>query len=130
MKQVTLMEKYPVFTLIVEKNETTFKNVDEIIEFLKKKIQEDPVATFIAVFDHYSHTKSLSNGEVAPFIKAAKDLIFCFGAQLKDPKVLGVRPRSFGISEIEEGFEISFLEAPNPMANEKMEKWAKEIKNI
>ncbi|NPA82259.1 MAG: hypothetical protein GXO31_06590 [Epsilonproteobacteria bacterium] len=129
MKQITLMEKYPVFTLFVDKNETTFKNVDEIIDFLKGKIENDPVATFIAVFDHYGHTKSLPNGEVNPSIKAAKDLVFCFGAQLKDAKVLAVRPRSFGIAELENSFEIAFLEAPNPMANEKMETWAKEIKN-
>ena len=129
MKQITLMEKYPVFTLFIEKNETTYKNIDEIIEFLKKKIEDDPVAVNIAVFDHYSHTKSLPKGEVNPAIKAAKDLVFCFGAQLKEAKVLAVRPRSFGVAELEDSFEIAFLEAPNPMANEKMEAWAKEVKN-
>ena len=59
MKQVTVMEKYPVFTIELNKNETSYKNVDEIFNYLKSKIEAHPIATYIGEFDHYKHTDSL-----------------------------------------------------------------------
>jgi hypothetical protein len=129
MKQITVMEKYPVFTIEISKNETTYKNVDEIIEYLKTQIEAHPVATVIGVFDHYAHTASLEVGEIADTIKNAKNLICCFGKALPKPEVLAVRPRSFGVADMGDSFVISFLEAPNPDANNAMEKWVKAIAN-
>jgi hypothetical protein len=129
MKQITVMEKYPVFTIEISKNETTYKNVDEIIEYLKSQIEAHPVATVIGVFDHYAHTASLEVGEIADAIKNAKNLICCFGKALPKPEVLAVRPRSFGVADMGDSFVISFLEAPNPDANNAMEKWVKAIAN-
>jgi len=129
MKQITVMEKYPVFTMEIAKNETTYKNVDEVIEYLRSQIEAHPVAVVIGVFDHYAHTSSLEVGEISETIKDAKNLICCFGKVLPKPEVLGVRPRSFGIAEMNESFVISFLEAPNPDANAAMEKWVKAIVN-
>jgi hypothetical protein len=129
MKQITIMEKYPVFTIEISKNETTYKNVDEIIEYLKTQIEAHPVATVIGVFDHYAHTASLEVGEIADTIKNAKNLICCFGKALPKPEVLAVRPRSFGVADMGDSFVISFLEAPNPDANNAMEKWVKAIAN-
>jgi hypothetical protein len=129
MKQITVMEKYPVFTIEISKNETTYKNVDEIIEYLKSQIEAHPVATVIGVFDHYAHTASLEVGEIADTIKNAKNLICCFGKALPKPEVLAVRPRSFGVADMGDSFVISFLEAPNPDANNAMEKWVKAIAN-
>ena len=129
MKQITLMEKYPVFTIQINKDETTYKNVDEIIEYLRGKISSHPVAVEIALFDHYTHTSNLEVGVVAPEIKDAKNLVFCFGKALPKAEVLGVRPRSFGVADMGDSFVISFLEAPNPEANAAMEEWAKAIVN-
>jgi len=128
MKQITLMEKYPLYTLELAKNETEKKSVDEILNYLKAKIEAHPVATYIATFDHYAHTTSLAEGNVAPEIKAAKDIIFCFGKELPKPEVLGVRPRSIGVADLGDRFVISFLEAPNPQANKIMEEWVKGLK--
>jgi len=64
-------------------------------------------------------------GEVNKDIKAAKNLICCFGKVLPKPEVLAVRPRSIGVAELESAFVISFLEAPNPDANKAMESWVK-----
>jgi hypothetical protein len=47
MKKIILMEKYPVYTKEILKTETKIKNVDEFIEVLKQKIEEDEIATFI-----------------------------------------------------------------------------------
>jgi hypothetical protein len=130
MKQITVMEKYPVFTIEIAKNETTYKSVDEILSYLKEQIELHPIAIYIGEFDHYTHTKNLEVGEIAKEIKDAKNIICCFGKMLPKPEVLAVRPRSIGVVEMTESFVISFLEAPNPDANAAMEKWAKNIANI
>jgi len=127
MKQTMLQEKYPVYSLELGKNETSLKNVDAIIDYLKQKVQEHPAAQLIAVFDHYTHTRSLDNGEIDPGIIDAKNLVFCFGMKLPNPHVLAVRPRSIGVTETTEGYVINFLEAPMPVANEAMENWVKSV---
>ena len=130
MKQITVMEKYPVFTIEIDKNETSYRNVDEILEYFKGEIIEHPIATYIGAFDHYSHTKNLEVGEINPDIKDAKNIICCFGKMLPRAEVLAVRPRAIGVAELDSKFVISFMEAPNPDANSVMEKWAKAIVNI
>ena len=127
MKQITVMEKYPVFTLEIGKNEISYKNIDEIFTYLKEQIAEHPIATYIGEFDHYAHTSSLEVGEINPEIKDAKNLICCFGKVLPKPEILAVRPRAIGVAEMADSFVVSFLEAPNPEANAAMEKWAKDI---
>jgi hypothetical protein len=129
MKQITVLEKYPVFTLEVTKEETSYQSVDEILEHLKEKIIAHPIATYIGVFDHYTHTMSLAEGNMGEGIKDAKNIICCFGKSLPKPVVLAVRPRSIGVAEMEDRFVVSFLEAPNPDANDAMENWVKAIAN-
>ena len=129
MTKTTFMDKYPVFSLNVKKTETTFENVDAIVAHFISLIEAHPVAKFIALFDHYEHTSSMQDGTIAPEIKDAKNVIFCFGKQLPTSKILAVRPRSIGICEFEESFEISFLEVPNEQLHEVTEKWAKSVVN-
>jgi len=130
MKKSIVMEKYPVFELDIKKSETKFQTADEIIEYLKEKIDNHPIAIYIATFDHYSHTKSLADGEIAPDILDAKNIVCCFGKNLPKANLLAVRPRSIGVAELSDKFVVSFLEAPNPMANDAMESWVKGIINI
>ena len=127
MLKEIVMEKYPVFTMEIGKAECRLDSVDAIIAELKSKVDADPVAAFIAVFDHYTHTKNLPQGEVSPSIKDAKNLVFCFGPKLPDPKMMAVRPRSIGVAETDTGFTLTFLEAPMPPINEKMEAWVKDL---
>jgi hypothetical protein len=127
MKQVTLMKKYPIFELDIEKSETSLKSIDEILEHLKAQIDSHPVATFIAIFDHYSHTKSLADGEVSDDILDAKNIILCFGKKIPKPNLLGVRPRAIGVVELADKFVLSFMEAPNPDATEAMKSWVKSV---
>jgi hypothetical protein len=129
MKQMILQEKYPVFVLDIYKNETHYKTTDEIINFFKEKIDSHPVCRYIGEFDHYNHTKNLENGEIAEDIKDCKIIMFCFGNKLPNGKIAAVRPRSIGVTEYEDKFEIAFLEAPALIANEVMEGWVKELKN-
>ena len=129
MKQEILQEKYPVFVLDIDKNETHYKSANEIINFFKEKINLHPVATYIGEFDHFTHTKNLPDGEINPEIKDCKIIIFCFGNKLPNGKIAAVRPRSIGVTEYNDKFEIAFLEAPALIANEVMEGWVKELKN-
>ena len=127
MKKEIMMEKYPVFTLEMEKAECRLASVDAIVAELKAKVEADPMAAFIAVFDHYTHTKNLPEGEISPSILDAKNVVFCFGPKLPDPRMLAVRPRSIGVTESETGFTLTFLEAPMPPINAKMETWVKDL---
>lgn len=130
MKQTLLQEKYPVYTLEIEPDETSFNSVDEIIGYFRERIVQHRAAQYIAEFDHYAHTSSLPEGQIAEDILAAKNLVFCFGIALPDPHALAVRPRSIGIAETTKGFLVTFMEAPMPVANAAMEDWAEGLKNL
>jgi phage tail protein X len=123
------MDKYPIYTLEIDKNETTFSNVDEIMAYLQEKVSAHPFAVEIAIFDHYAHTTGIEEHVIDANIKAAKNFVFCFGKMLPKPAMLAVRPRSIGVCELENSFEISFLEVPNEKLHEVTEGWAKSIKN-
>ena len=129
MNQKTFKEKYHIFEIEYKKDEIKYNTVDEIISVLTKKIENHPVISFIAVFDQYKHTSSLEGGEVNPAIKAAKNVVFCFGKELPTPEVLAVRPRSIGVCEMNDKFVVNFLEAPNDMANKTMEEFVKSLKD-
>lgn len=128
MKQALLQEKYPVFVAEIAKSETTCQTVDDVVERLKARIAENPKVHYIGLFDHYAHTQAIG-GEINPEIKAAVDLIFCFGYALPNPQVLAVRPRSIGIADLGDRFVVSFMEAPMQPANEAMEAWVKGLRD-
>ena len=127
MKHLTLMEKYPVNVKTIMKSDTEKKTTDEVITYLKSKIDTHPVATYIAIFDHFAHTSSLENGEINGAFKDAKNIIFCFGVQISKAEMLAVRPRSIGVVETEESFVISFMDAPNPQAHQFILDWVESI---
>ncbi len=129
MTQSLLMDKYSIYSVQIKKNETTLTDVDSIIAYLQEKIAKHPFAIEIAIFDHYTHTQSIQDYVLADNIQAAKNLVFCFGKMLPDPKMLAVRPRSIGIADLGDEFEISFLEVPNEALQKVTEEWVKSIKN-
>lgn len=129
MNKSIVMETYPVCSVKILKKESKYKTVDEILEFFKNKIQEHPSSDFISVFDHYSHTKNIG-GEIASDIQAAKNIIFCFGVKMPNPTSLALRPRSFGVCELEESFSIEFMQAPNPNIQGILENWVTELREI
>jgi hypothetical protein len=128
MKQTMIHEKYPVFIAEIGKGETTCQNVEDVVSYLKAMIAENERVQFIAVFDHYAHTRRIG-GEINPDIRAAVDVIFCFGFVLPNPQVLAVRPRSIGVADMGNKFVVSFMEAPMPPANLAMEAWVKGLRN-
>lgn len=129
MKQTLLQEKYPIYCLEIDRAETGYQTLDEIMDYLKGCVAAHESACFIADFDHYAHTRSLPHGQIAEEILGARNLVFCFGIALPDPHVLAVRPRSIGVVETKNGFLITFMEAPMPIANTAMEAWAKGLRN-
>jgi len=129
MKKTVFIDKYPVFSYKLAKSETTYTNVDEIIQYFSALVKKHPIAAEIGIFDHYAHTNGLNDGEIADEIKDAKNYIFCFGKQLPDTKMLAVRPRSIGVSELEDSFAIDFLEVPNEQLNNLLTQWVLELSN-
>lgn len=127
MQYTLFMDQYPVFSLELSKADTAFKSVDDIIAALVQKVEADPNAFKIAIFDHYAHTRALPEGEIADNIRAAKHLIFCFGIKLPSPLAMAPRPRSFGVCELDDRFVVTFLKAPNPAMDETMQRWTKEL---
>lgn len=128
MTKTTLLDKYPLLSLEIVKTNTTYKNVPEILEYFKAKIESDAIAKYIATFNHYEHTKSLEDeGSIAEGILDAQNIIFCFGKIIPNAMMLGVRPRSIAVVEYEDKFVISFMEAPMAPLSAKMESWVKEL---
>jgi hypothetical protein len=128
VKQTLLQEKYPVFVLELDRDETDYADIDAICNYFRRRIEAHRCATFIADFDHYAHTCTLPEGHVDDGIKAARNIVFCFGIALPNAQVLAVRPRSIGIAETDRGFVVTFLEAPMPIANAAMEDWAEGLR--
>lgn len=128
MQFTNFMDKYPTHHVDILKTDTPFKNVDDFLQFFSTKIEANPLAVKIAEFDHYAHTSALPDGEIAANISAAKHIIFCFGIKIPNPLALGPRPRSIGITELEDRFTIVFLEAPNPAMHQTMLEWMSELK--
>ena len=124
MQQTLRQDTYPVYCLEIAPEETPFATVEEIAGYFRERIEAHRSARFIAEFDHYAHTKSLPEGQVDEEILGARNLVFCFGIALPDPRALAVRPRSIGIAQTRSGFLVTFLETPMPIANTAMEDWA------
>ncbi len=129
MKQSLLLEKYPIFSLELDREETSLQSVDAICDYFRRRIEAHRCAVFIAEFDHHAHTRSLPEGQIGLGIRAAKNLVFCFGITLPDPQVLAVRPSSIGVAETDAGFFVTFMEAPMPVANAVIEDWARGLRD-
>jgi len=127
MKQKIFKEKYHIFEIEFKKDEITYSSVNEIIDSLKNKIDENEIIAYIATFNQFEHTNKIK-GEINPKIKDAENIIFCFGKEIPTPEVLAVRPRSIGVIELENSFIVNFLEAPNDQANKLMENMIKSLK--
>jgi len=128
MKSMSIKDTYPVQAMVLEKEEARFATTDEIISYLEEKIAAHPVATYIATFDHYTHTKNLPEHEMAEEIVDVKIVVFCFGKELPVPQIAAVRPRSIAVVEEADKFTISFMDAPNPQAHDAMTNWVKGIR--
>jgi hypothetical protein len=128
MKKTIFMEKYPICTIEIKKNKTTYTTIVEVVEHLKSLVDNHKIAAYIATFDNYSHTTKL-NGAINPNIKDAQYLIFCFGSAIPNTQILAVRPRSIGIAELDDSFMIEFLEAPKEELTILMQTWANSIVN-
>ena len=126
MEPSIFMERYPVLDLALAKSECSLSTVDEIIAALKEKIDANPDIAYIGVFDHFSHTTAIG-GSVADGIVDAKNLIFCFGKAIPNPKVLALRPRSIGIVDMGDQFVLSFMQAPQDGVTKAMIGWCEAL---
>ncbi len=128
MKQLHFQEKYPITVVDIAKSETRYDSVAAIADYFKDCIANTPRVSYIGTFDHYAHTQAIG-GEIAPDIRAATNVLFCFGHALPNPQVLAVRPRSIGIADLGSHFVITFMDAPMKPANDAMQAWALALRN-
>ncbi|MFC7435434.1 DUF6858 family protein [Hydrogenophaga bisanensis] len=128
MKQLHFQEKYPITVVDIAKSETRYDSVAAIADYFKDCIANTPRVSYIGTFDHFAHTQAIG-GEIAPDIRAATNVLFCFGHALPNPQVLAVRPRSIGIADLGSHFVITFMDAPMKPANDAMQAWALALKN-
>ena len=126
MNKTVIAEKYLVNTKSIPKNRTIFTSVDEIEVFLKGKIEEHKIATYISTFDHYAHTKKIG-GMIPGDIKASINILCCFGMAIPNAEFMAIKPMSIAVVEKPDSFIFSFIEAPAPSVQEAMENWIKEI---
>lgn len=127
MNKTVFMDKYPVYTLELSKNEMSISSAKDIAEYFKEKIENHPIAKFISIFDHYSHTKALG-GHIINGLIDAQNIVFCFGQAIPNTKIMAIRPRSIGVCEFEDKIVIDFIEAPKEEINALMESWAEGLK--
>ena len=128
MKHTLLNDKYPIFSLEIEKSEIRYRSLPALIDYFKEKIAENPKVQFLTVFDHFAHTSRIG-GEIMPGLVGAVDIVFCFGFAIPNPLVLAVRPRAIGIADLGERFVISLMEAPMVPANQAMRAWVMDLKD-
>jgi len=129
MTRSILLDTHPMYAKKILKSEMEITDIPQIIEYFKQKMEENPEAVFITVFDHYAHTKEL-NGEIMEGLVNAKNLIFCFGHTIKNIEILAFRPKSIVIAETEDSFVFEFLETPRPEVNAWMTSWIKGLQKI
>ncbi|NLF06953.1 MAG: efflux RND transporter periplasmic adaptor subunit [Pirellulaceae bacterium] len=127
LQLIKFQDKFPVYLAKYDKSQLHYRTLDEICRYFHEKIEKHPCARYIGTFDHYAHTKQLTNGVVDSSIIGARNVIFCFGKKLECPEMMAVRPRSIGICETKTQFIIAFLETPLITATETMKKWVSEI---
>jgi hypothetical protein len=120
----------PMFVLEIEAEETSARNLDEMVAHLRGEIERHACARFIGLFDHYAHTRALPDGEIAPEIEDARNVVFCFGMAIPEPCALATRPRSIGLCKLADRYVISFLEHPMPLVNSAMESWVRGLADL
>ena len=123
MRQSTELLSLPRYVLELDRDEMTVGSIDAVVAHLRDRIEAHHCARFLAVFDHYAHTRALPDGEIAEGIRAARNVVFCFGMSIPEPEALATRPRSIGVCELEDRFVLTFLEPPMPLVNAAMESW-------
>ncbi|MDQ1337468.1 MAG: hypothetical protein QG617_435 [Campylobacterota bacterium] len=128
MKKTVFMDKYPIYSLELQKSEMKLTSAKDVATYFREKIENHPIAKFIALFDHYSHTKEL-NGQIMDGLIDAQNVVFCFGQAIPNTKMLALRPRSIGICEFEDKIIIDFLEAPKEEIHQLMQEWTTGLKN-
>lgn len=74
-EKTVFMDKYPICSIEFLKSEMRLSSTKEVVEYFKEKISNHPVAEFIALFDHYAHTKKLG-GPIMDGLLDAQNVVF------------------------------------------------------
>ena len=130
MKQVQMLDKFPVYTMDILKTETLYKTADEILEALISKIESHPTGSIISIFDHYGHVDAQKDSVIDSSILDSKSIIFCLASAIPNAMIGALRPRTIAINELEDKYVLNFLEAPMEGPTKIMQEWVTGIKNL
>lgn len=129
MQHLFLNDKFPVYSLEILKSETSCRDTDQVIDSLKTKIEEHPVARLIAVFDHHGHVKAQEKGEIDASILDSKNILFCMSAAIPNAMIAALRPRSIAVNEMQDKFVVNLMEAPMEAPTNTMIGWVNSLKD-
>ncbi len=129
MKRSMLLDKYPVYSTELAKSDIACRDADEVMARLRADVEAHPAATYIGEFDHYAHVAAQAEGQIADGIKAAKHILFCVANAIPNPVIGAARPRSVSVTEMEDKFVISYLEAPVDKVNDRLAQWVDGLKS-
>ncbi len=127
MQSKQFKDKYPIFYKEFLKSECSLESVDGFLDYFQLKIDKHEKAVFISRFDHYSYSKGIE-ANISPEIKDAQNIIMCFGWEIPSADPVAVRPRSIGVTEMNDKFIVNFMEAPNPVAQQTLIDWVNAIR--
>lgn len=122
-----VQDNLPIYYLEFSKTDTDFPSAQAVVNRLKALIDEHEFARFIAEFDHFSHTAGLAQGDIAPGLVDARNVIFCVGEQLASAESLALTPRSIGVAETPDVLKLSFLQVPQQQLNDTMQQWVNSL---
>lgn len=128
MKELLLLEKYPLYFTEIAKEASAFATIDAMFDHLKARIEADPVACNIGEFDQYQQVAAQPEGKIAEGIQEARLLMFCFANAIPNQYIGALRPRAISIVEMAEKFVISFIEAPAERAQAFMTELVESLK--
>lgn len=127
MNRVHVLNRYPILTEEIAKSDTPLRNVDEILDQLRRRVTTDRHTALIGVFDHYGHTVRLG-GQIHPEVQDAKEIVFCYGPALPDVELMALRPRAICVADLGNRFVVSFLEGPGEETNQVLAGWVEGLR--
>ncbi len=114
--------RYPAMIPELEKSDRICQTVEDVGDYFRARIAENPKTQFIGVFDHFAHTRKIGGDWGGKSIREfARRRASSSASRSPHPQILALRPRSTGVADMGDRFVVSFMEAPVQRANVAME---------
>jgi len=123
MQRSVSHEKLAICTVEVAKSETRLRSLDEIVDYLRACIEAEPLARSSPSSTLRAHALAAERRHRRGHPRRQEPGVL-LRHHAAGPAGPGARPRSIGVCELDDRFVLTFAEAPMPVANLAMERWA------